>query len=270
MKRFSALSLMAVLLLLGLTPVAVRAQQETFQFDYTYQGVEYQFSYLLFLPSGYDPEGAEQWPLIFFHHGSGENGDNIERVKVHGPPRIVEEDADFPFVVLAPQIPSDPPWEAIVNGAWMGLLDQVQATHAIDADRVYLTGLSQGGFISWLLGVQFPERFAAVVPIAGGLDVEDEVACRLQGVPVWAFHGDRDAAVPPSASQVLVDALEECGGNIRFTLYEGVGHVGAWQRAYGDPGLYDWLLQQSLADRATLVRASTWGALKGIFGVGGE
>jgi predicted peptidase len=211
---------------------------------------------------------------MFFHHGSGENGNSIDRVKRHGPPKIVEQDPDFPFVVLSPQVPSNPNWEVINGagsdggGAWMALLDSVLATHAVDTDQVYLTGLSQGGSVSWDLGTKFPERFAAVVPIAGGLPGSrgPEFVCSLRVVPVWAFHGDSDTAVPSSSSSVLVDALEACNGNIRFTLYEGVGHVRSWENAYSDPALYDWLLQQSLTGRATSVQTLTWGAIKELLG----
>jgi predicted peptidase len=150
----------------------------------------------------------------------------------------VEEQADFPFITVSPQCPYDFCWlmEAHTLNA---LLDEVAARYAVDADRIYLTGLSMGGYGAWHLGSQYPERFAAVVPIAGGGVPQD--VCTLKDVPVWAFHGELDDVVPVSESEEMVDALKACGGDVRFTLYPGVYHD-SWTQTYSNPELYEWLL----------------------------
>ena len=123
--------------------------------------------YLLFLPKDYDAKSRKTWPLILFLHGSGERGTNLWSVARHGPPKLVKTQADFPFIVVSPQCPSGQTWN---NDTLLALLDEVAAHYQVDATRVYLTGLSMGGFGTWSLGLEHPERFAALAPICGGGD----------------------------------------------------------------------------------------------------
>jgi len=191
--------------------------------------------YLVNLPEGYG-RGGGRWPLLLFLHGSGEAGDDLERVKIHGPPRIAPARPGFAFIVVSPQAPSGSRWNA---DALAELLDHIAATYAVDEDRVYVTGLSMGGHGTWSLATEYPERFAAIAPICGGGDTAR--ACRLKGVPVWAFHGARDDVVDPRASADMVAAVQACGGEARLSLDPEAGHD-AWTRAYDDPELYRWLL----------------------------
>jgi len=302
-------------------------------------------NYLLFLPDSYGQDPDKKWPLILFLHGSGERGNDLEKLKVLALPKIVEQQTDFPFVVLSPQLPSGTAWDdpqmaaawdgphiplfklnkslreavdaAIIseelrqefaeNGinlgpdcfihqnpwinilfdvtgdeikeyrirhrimsdetglfdAWMvhyigwkatdlliELLDGIIATHNIDPHRVYLTGLSLGGYGTWNLATYHPNRFAAIAPICGG--GVPRLAWRLQNTPTWAFHGEKDDSVPPSESESMVRALEALGGEVRFTLYPDVGH-NAWDPAYDDPELYEWFLSHSLETSPTVV-----------------
>lgn len=199
--------------------------------------------YLLHLPPAYSRR--EQYPLILFLHGSGERGTDIHAVKKHGIPKIAEQQSDFPFITLSPQCPPDSTW-IMQRDALLMLLDQVMAKHAIDKKRVYLTGLSMGGYGAWYLSSEHPERFAAVVPICGGYDdmlgYPDRVA-GLRYTPVWAFHGAKDKHVPLSETTALVRALRKAGGKVKLTVYRDAGHD-AWTRTYTDPRLYRWLLQQ--------------------------
>jgi predicted peptidase len=121
------------------------------------------------------------------------------------------------------------------------LLDEIVASYAVDVDRVYLTGLSMGGYGAWHLGIQYPDRFAAVVPIAGGGDPGQ--VCALKDVPVRAFHGALDDVVAPGETQEMVAALEACDGDVQFTLYPDVYHD-SWTQTYANPDLYEWLLDQ--------------------------
>ncbi|MGH7717550.1 MAG: prolyl oligopeptidase family serine peptidase [Gemmatimonadaceae bacterium] len=193
--------------------------------------------YLLFLPASYDGSRPERWPMILFLHGAGERGDNLHLVMRHGPPKRVEQHPDFPFVVVSPQVATDRIWS---NAFLDALLDEVVASYAIDPDRVYLTGLSMGGYGAWSLAMEFPHRFAAMAPVSGG--GVPSGACALKHLPIWVFHGTKDDVVPLDRDTQLVTRLRECGGNVRFTVYPDAGHD-AWTRTYDDPELYDWFLR---------------------------
>ena len=193
------------------------------------------YDYLLFLPKGY--EAQEQWPMILFLHGAGERGSNLEYVKRHGVARIVEEQQDFPFIVASPQCPRGQYWSVPSLSA---LLDEVSSTYRVDPSRVYLTGLSMGGYGTWRLAAAQPHRFAAVAPICGGGNPEE--ACNLKDLPVWAFHGARDTVVRLSESEEMVEALKACGGNVQFTVYPEADHD-SWTQTYNNPALYDWFLE---------------------------
>lgn len=192
------------------------------------------FPYLLFLPRDFDSRPL--WPMMLFLHGSGERGNDIEAVKRNGPPKIVESRPDFPFILVSPQCPKNESWDV---SALLALLDDLTARLPVDRDRVYVTGLSMGGYGTWTLAVAAPDRFAAIAPVSGGGD--SDAACVLRGLPVWAFHGAKDPVVPIKEDQEMVDALRACGGDVKFTVYPDAGHD-AWTRAYEDPALYDWLL----------------------------
>lgn len=192
------------------------------------------YSYLRFLPEGYPGEAA--WPLLLFLHGVGERGDDLERVKAHGVPRVLEEGVDLPFVVVSPQCAPGRYW---ANGLLLPLLDEVAAGHRIDPDCVFVTGLSMGGYATWALAIEQPWRFAAVAPVCGGGDPRR--VGRLRRVPVWAFHGAKDPVVPAGASRRMVEALARCGGDARLTVYPEVGHD-CWTETYARPELYEWFL----------------------------
>ncbi|MEW5745224.1 MAG: prolyl oligopeptidase family serine peptidase [Nitrospirota bacterium] len=194
------------------------------------------YRYLLFLPNRYlDQE--EPWPLVLFLHGAAERGNDLKRIKAHGIPRVVEERKDLPFIAVSPQCPEGEYW---IPDMLAVLLDEVEAEHRVDRDRISLTGISMGGYGAWRMAMDYPDRFAALAPICGGGD-PDEV-CRIKHLPVWAFHGARDRVVPLSESEEMVNALRSCGGTVRFTVYPDAGHD-AWTVTYNNPELYAWLLQ---------------------------
>jgi len=197
-------------------------------------------SYLLYLPKNYGANPAEKWPFILFLHGRGESGNDLELVKKHGVAKIVEKRDDFPFVVVSPQCPNEDWWPDIADSL-DALLDDVLPRYSIDLQRVYLTGLSMGGYGTWRLAALRPDRFAAIAPICGGGDTH--WALRLKDIPVWVFHGADDEVVPLSESERMVRALKAAGGNVRFTVYPGVQHD-SWTQTYENPELFDWLLQQ--------------------------
>jgi len=202
--------------------------------------------YLLFTPKGYDPKGDTQWPLILFLHGAGERGTNLSKVTVHGPPKVVKNRPDFPFFVVSPQCPNDQIWS---NEAVLVLLDEVIAKHAVDTNRIYLTGLSMGGFGSWSLALNHPDRFAAVAPICGGGNtIEVLLASRkkgqaLKGLPFWVFHGAKDPVVKIEESERMVAALKKAGvKEIELTVYADAEHD-SWTDTYNNEKLYEWFLK---------------------------
>lgn len=201
--------------------------------------------YLLHLPEGYGADPERRWPLLLFLHGAGERGDDVWRARTHGPPRPGQEGADFPFIVVTPLCPEGAIWS---NDLLLALLDEVEASHAVDPRRVYVTGLSMGGFGTWRLGLSHPERFAAIAPICGGGEfivplLADKTL--LASLPVWAFHGAKDPVVPLEESRRMVDVLRRLGSQeVRFTVYPEALHD-SWTETYANPALYAWFLRHS-------------------------
>ncbi|WP_144243888.1 PHB depolymerase family esterase [Sphingopyxis sp. MWB1] len=210
------------------------------------------YPYQLFLPRGYSADSKADWPLLIFLHGSGERGNDLARVKVHGPPKIADRNPHFPFVTVSPLLGADQDWDVAKLDR---LLDHIVATHRIDRTRIYLTGLSRGGHASWRWAIAQPHRFAAVAPVAGRGDPAG--ACALKDTPVWAFHGDRDDVVTPEGSFAMARAIRACGGQrSRLTIYPDLGH-NAWDPAYDDPALYYWLLSHRLPTPAAVPATKT-------------
>lgn len=219
------------------------------QSSHSFEGVvtkKVGYRYLQFLPASYDDDKEKEWPMILFLHGAGERGDDLNKVKVHGPPMIVESKHDFPFVVISPQCPTGTVWDA---DALLALLDEVTDRLRIDEKRLYVTGLSMGGFGTWNLIGKAPERFAAAVPICGGGNTRDFLLPKsreaLQSLPIWVFHGGKDGVVLPEESERLVAMIRDrVKGNIQLTIYPDAGH-NSWTETYDNPKLYDWFLSHS-------------------------
>lgn len=209
--------------------------------------------YLLFLPRDYEIKPAQHWPLMLFLHGAGERGTNVWRADLHGPAKYISEHPEFPFIVLTPLCPSNEVWSQTVLTA---LLDEAVKKYRVDPRRVYLTGLSMGGFGTWDFALACPERFAAVVPIAGGgndlpiilaakgFDTPAMVAS-LKSLAFWAFHGGKDTIVAPEESERMIQGLKQLGvAEAKLTIYPDATH-NSWDRTYSNPEVYAWLLQHS-------------------------
>ncbi len=211
--------------------------------------------YLLYLPEGYWDDPDRLWPLIFFLHGAGDENNDSTYVLSRGLPAVLhlgEQPEDFPFVVVSPQaFPGSAWWTGDTLAILNALLGEVIENYKVDPDRVYLTGLSMGGYGSWYLATAYPERFAAMVSVSGsGYRTDfipaEETLCRLKDVPVWAIHGALDVISAPEASKLFASALQvTCGVEVKWTMYDDLGHGGAYERAYRDPELYAWMLEQS-------------------------
>ena len=194
------------------------------------------YEYLITLPEGYAEQPETAWPLMLFLHGVGESGDSLDLVTKHGPPKLIKQGQAFPFIVVSPQTPVDHWW---IPGLLDKLLDEVIAQHRVDEDRIYVTGLSMGGYGTWALAAEYPNRFAAIAPICGGGDPGR--ACAFKHLPVWAFHGAQDGVVSLERSQEMIDALEACGSDARLTVYPDADHD-SWTETYDNPELYAWFL----------------------------
>ena len=201
-------------------------------------------NYLLYLPKDYDSK--DKWPLMIFLHGSGERGSNLELVKRNGPPKLVEEGKDFPFVIISPQCPNGTRWK---TEPLLALLDEAVKDYKIDTNRIYITGLSMGGNGTWKLANEISNRLAAIIPVCGWGD--PFTICEIGDLPVWVFHGEKDPIVPIKKAQDMVDALKFCKGNVQFTVYPDAGHD-SWTETYNNPEVYKWLLEHTRDQRKDL------------------
>jgi predicted peptidase len=164
----------------------------------------------------------------------------------NGLPKLIREGNDYPFLVVSPQCPEHESWTSLLD-VLKALVEEIITTYTVDTARIYLTGLSMGGYGAWALAIANPDLFAAVVPICGGGDLDK--VCAISHVPVWAFHGALDTVVPPERTKAMVDALKCCDGNVQFTIYPDAGHD-AWTETYNNPALYSWLLQHIRTQQA--------------------
>ncbi|MBP96518.1 phospholipase [Candidatus Poribacteria bacterium] len=204
--------------------------------------IKFQMEYLLFLPESYAQSTNQKFPLILFLHGAGERGSDLDSVKRHGIPKIVETNPDFPFIAVSPQCPEDSWWTSELHTI-NGLIEEVVEKYQVDTSRIYLTGLSMGGFGTWSLASMYPERFAAIAPVCGGGEVR-QILRSLVEMPIWTFHGQKDDVIPFSRSEEIVTALKKHGSSIKFTIYPEAGHD-SWTKTYDNPELYKWFLKHS-------------------------
>ncbi|HIJ73108.1 MAG TPA: prolyl oligopeptidase family serine peptidase [Candidatus Hydrogenedentes bacterium] len=195
--------------------------------------------FAVYVPRQYDPR--KQWPLIVFLHGMGERGDDGLLQTDVGIGRAIRRWPDrFPCLVLMPQCPDTVYWDeavADIDAALHKTIDE----YAVNPSRICLTGLSLGGFATWIYGARNTDTFAALMPVCGGGNPEDATA--LARVPIWAFHGADDDLVAVEQSRAMVEAVKNAGGDVRYTEYKDTGH-NAWDKAYSDPKTIKWLLRQ--------------------------
>ncbi|MBD3580931.1 prolyl oligopeptidase family serine peptidase [Flavobacterium sp. D33] len=216
--------------------------------------------YLLYLPDGYESDTTRNWPLMIFLHGSGESGEDVDKVKVNGPPKLIEQGKKFPMIVISPQAPKA---EGFKPEILKKMLDDLKSKYRVDADRVYLTGLSMGGFGTFEFAGRFPDEFAAIAPVCGGGDPTK--AYRLRHIPTWIFHGAKDDVVLPIESQRMADSLSRFSKNVRLTMYPEANH-NSWDVTYANDSLYSWMLQQKKFRYAgTIADAGRLKKLQGTF-----
>lgn len=222
----------------------------------TFERGDLKLSYRLLKPKVY--EAAKNYPLVIFLHGAGERGDDNAKQLVHGMNDFASDEvmAKHPAFVIAPQCPAEQQWGGINRlakvdtpdgklapalEATLQVAEALQKEFSIDGQRVYITGLSMGGYGSWRALEVHPDRFAAAAIICGGGNAA--AAASFKHVPIWAFHGADDKTVPATESQKMIEALRAAGGEPKYTEYPGVGH-NSWAVTYANPELYAWLFAQ--------------------------
>ncbi|MFV8325022.1 prolyl oligopeptidase family serine peptidase [Flavobacterium sp. ZS1P14] len=197
---------------------------------------KHKLGYALHIPA----DTKEKKPLLIFLHGSGEKGTDIEKVKVHGPFKYINTH-ELDAYILAPQCPENEYWDEEVLHR---LILKIQKENNIDANRIYLTGLSMGGWGAWNLAFAHPETFAALVPIAGFVDrvpmIED---CKIKNIPTRIFHGLLDDVVNVDYAITIYKKLKKCNANVELTIFDDAGHD-SWSRVYDNQEIYDWMFKQ--------------------------
>lgn len=200
--------------------------------------------YRLLLPQNHDP--AKAYPLVVYLHGSGDRGtDNKGQLSSAGVFVDAVNRKKYPCYVVAPQCPGDKVlrfWnETVGSGLVLGVMQEVEKNHRIDAGRIYLMGISDGGWGGWALLNMYPNKFAAAVPICGrGTPAQ---APRFAAVPIWVFHGENDHV---QWAREMVAALKNAGGAPKYTEYKNAGH-NIWGRVFNERPLFEWLFAQKIA-----------------------
>ncbi len=201
-------------------------------------------AYYLYYPENYKVQKDKDFPLLLFLHGGGESGDTITAIKKNGPPKMIAEGKQFPFLILAPQNSYKNKWWN--TRALNQLLDTIVANNRIDAQRIYLTGLSRGGGAAWEMAVQYPDKFAALAVVCGMTPVP-YASWIDKKMPIWVFHGTEDKSIPFEESETMVKRLKSMGYDVQFTRYDNVGHD-SWTQAYQTEELYQWFVKQKRSD----------------------
>lgn len=219
------------------------------------------YQYKVYVPADWTKD--KKWPVILYLHGAGERGDdNTSQTRIGLGPALARQ-ANLSSIVVLPQCSRGRWWpETDMRDLALAALNQSVAEFNGDPERIYLTGISMGGYGTWAIARTHPEKFAALAPVCGGVrpppgipalsdtveataesDPYLAVAKRVAKTPVWVFHGDEDRSVPVTESRKMVEALKSVGGNVRYSEYAGVAH-NSWDRAYAEPEFFLWLLSQ--------------------------
>jgi len=240
-------------LFVALFPAAVSAQELPLEAKTHTDAAGKALPYRLLRPETI--EAGKTYPLVIFLHGAGERGTDNKKQMIHGVPEFAKaaNRKAYPCFLIAPQCPSQARWVEVDWSAkshvtpekpsepmrlLFELVDALMKELPIDAQRVYITGLSMGGYGTWDAACRRPDLFAAAAPVCGGGD--DLQAAKIAKLAVWAFHGDKDTVVLPLRSRNMIEAVKKAGGEPKYTEYKGVGH-NAWGPAYKDPELLKWM-----------------------------
>jgi predicted peptidase len=256
-KTLMPLVLLAPVVISLAVPPARAKKTETGFLDRSVTVAGTQYKYQVFVPDNWTKK--KKWPVILFLHGAGERADDgLVQTQVGIGAAIRRYRDRFPTIVVMPQCRKDVFWAGAMADVAMAALEAAQKEFHGDATRTYLTGLSMGGYGTWYLAGKYPGRFAALVPICGGVLVPDkaraqsaddhspytEAAKKVGKTPVWIFHGGDDPVVPVTESRRMAEAMKALGGEVRYTEYPGVDH-NSWDKAYAESELLPWMLSKT-------------------------
>ena len=259
---FPALALLTFFAALLAAPIRAKIPETGF-LDRTVIVAKAKYKFQVFVPDTWTP--SKKWPVILFLHGVGERGDDgLSQTGLGIGPAIRANRSRFPAIVVMPQCRKDLWWmDSPMDDVAMAALDQASKEFQGDPRRTYLTGLSMGGYGTWHLAAKYPGKFAAIVPICGGILRPDEARVHSPQdtkpytdtankigakTPVWIFHGAFDDTIPVTESRRMAEAMKALGGEVRYTEYPGVGH-NSWDKAYAEPELFTWMLSKSLGGK---------------------
>ena len=260
---------LAVLFLLLITSLAIHANEPSIFVEKSVDLHGKSYRYQVFVPDGWTAE--QTWPIVLFLHGSGERGrDNQSQLSQGLPPWLKDHGKDFHAVVVIPQAPEDTAWNDEIEAMALQAMNDTIAVYHGDRRRLYLTGLSMGGYGAWQIALDHPGMFAAAAIICGGIahpndgdplhvqgipaDAADPyawVAAHIGKLPVWIFNGAIDDVVPPEESHRMNVALKARSNPVRYTEYPGVGH-GSWSAAYATAELWPWMFSHRSQNTAQL------------------
>jgi predicted peptidase len=257
----------AAVVFLAVSSLAFARKPDTGFLDRTLSLHNATYKYQVFLPEGWS--NNKKWPIILFLHGAGERGsDGLIQTQVGIGTAVRKDRMRFPAIIVMPQCATNSWWsEPAMEEMALATLAAASKEFKGDPKRTYLTGLSMGGYGTWAIAMQNPNKFAAIAPICGGIVLPEhlrqqhpemdkiaysddpksyaDVAAKIGKTPVWIFHGGDDPVVPVDGSRKLNEAIKASGGNVRYTEYPGVGH-NSWDNAYAEPELMTWMLSKSL------------------------
>lgn len=228
----------------------------------TFESAEGSIQYRILYPDNYKP--SKKYPLVVFLHGAGERGNDNESQLKHGGALFLKDEVrkKFPAIVVFPQCPAEDFWANLkvedktprewtydytgapkpALGAAMALVNKLIREEAVDANRVYISGLSMGGMGTFEAAYRFPALFAAALPICGGGN-DQGYDNRIKSIPYWVFHGDADPVVPVRSSRIMVGKLTAVGASVKYTEYPGVGHD-SWTNVFAEPDYLVWMFKQ--------------------------
>lgn len=198
------------------------------------------YKYLLYLPKDY-AEKTMPCPLIIYLHGSSHRGNDLNKLKGYGIPQLIDKGREFNFIIASPQCPEGKYWST--ENWFDSLYTELTTKYRVDTDRVYLTGISLGGYGTFIVGMENADKLAAMVPLCGGVNDSNmpQICSNLKNMPIRAFHGTADNIIPISKTERVVNALVECNGNIQFTQLENEGH--GIQYLYENDEIYEWMMR---------------------------
>lgn len=198
------------------------------------------YNYDLYLPKDYS-SSVKKYPLLIYLHGGSQRGNDINKLKVYGMPYLVQKGHDFNFIIASPQCPADKYWSS--ENWFEPLYSNLMSQYRIDTTRVYCTGISMGGYGTYIVALDFPDTFAAIIPLCGGINDSDTMrVCNLSKTPIWTFHGTADDQISIHETERIVNGLRKCNGKIKFTKLKDRGH-GIEDLYETKPEIYEWLLK---------------------------